>query len=63
MIWIAHIINPVDVGVSSDLFIAQPITFETMRVAREFEYIETDATKILFLGDSFTWGASAEPNY
>ncbi len=33
---IAHIINPVSVGPSSDLFVAQPITFETMRIAKEF---------------------------
>jgi len=33
---IAHIINPVIVKESSDLFIAQPITFETMRIAQEF---------------------------
>ncbi|MCU0285059.1 MAG: hypothetical protein MUF15_01550 [Acidobacteria bacterium] len=32
----AHIINPVIVDKSSDLFIAQPITFETMFRAREF---------------------------
>lgn len=31
---IAHIINPVDVRPSSDLFVAQPITFETMRIAQ-----------------------------
>jgi len=30
---IAHIINPVKVGRSSDLYRAQPITFETMRMA------------------------------
>jgi hypothetical protein len=33
---IAHIVNPVLVGESSDLFLAQPITFETMRIARDF---------------------------
>jgi len=33
---IAHIINPVIVNESSDLFIAQPITFETMRIAKKF---------------------------
>lgn len=32
---IAHIINPVKIGPSSDLFKAQPITFESMRRARE----------------------------
>ena len=33
---IAHIINPVKVNRPSDLYFAQPITFETMRIAREF---------------------------
>jgi hypothetical protein len=33
---IAHIINPVMVANSSDLVIAQPITFETMNVAKKF---------------------------
>ena len=36
MISIAHIVNPVKVNKSSDLFIAQPIVFETMRTAAEF---------------------------
>ncbi|NUO84187.1 hypothetical protein HUU05_29290 [candidate division KSB1 bacterium] len=30
---IAHIVNPVIVAPSSDLFVAQPITFETMKLA------------------------------
>jgi hypothetical protein len=33
---LGHIINPVTVDDSSDLFVAQPITFETMRIARDF---------------------------
>lgn len=33
---IAHIINPVVVGEASDLYWVQPVTFETMRVARAF---------------------------
>lgn len=33
---IAHIINPVNAPPDSDLFKAQPITFETMRLARAF---------------------------
>lgn len=33
---IAHIINPVIVKEASDLYAAQPVTFETMRRAREF---------------------------
>lgn len=32
---IAHIINPVIVAPSSDLFVAQPITFATMKIAAE----------------------------
>jgi hypothetical protein len=32
---LAHIVNPVVVGPSSDLFLAQPITFETMKAARQ----------------------------
>ncbi len=41
---ICHIVNPVQVGPTSDLFKAQPITFETMRRAREFakDHIEVD---------------------
>ena len=31
---IAHIINPVDVDSSSDLHVAQPVTFESMRLAQ-----------------------------
>jgi hypothetical protein len=33
---IAHIINPVKMGLESDLAVAQPITFETMRIAKEY---------------------------
>ncbi|MHC4617675.1 MAG: hypothetical protein ACYTEQ_07965 [Planctomycetota bacterium] len=33
---LAHIINPVVVGKESDLFVAQPVTFRTMRIAKEF---------------------------
>ena len=33
---IAHIINPIKVDRSSDLFIAQTITFETMKIAHDF---------------------------
>jgi hypothetical protein len=31
----AHVVSPVKVGPSSDLYVAQPITFESMRVARQ----------------------------
>ncbi len=33
---IAHIINPVKVPPTSDLYVAQPITFESIRVAKDF---------------------------
>ena len=36
MIKIAHIINPVKVDKTSDLYIAQPIAFETIKKAKEF---------------------------
>ncbi len=36
MIKIAHIINPVAVKESSDLFVAQPVTFSTMRHSQSF---------------------------
>jgi hypothetical protein len=36
MLSLSHVINPAAVDRSSDLFTAQPITFETMRIAREF---------------------------
>jgi hypothetical protein len=35
---IAHIINPVKVEPTSDLYLAQPITFETMRRAKAFAH-------------------------
>lgn len=41
---IAHIIHPVMVKPPSDLIIAQPITFETMRIAREFAQRTVDVT-------------------
>ena len=33
---LAHIINPVKVGRQSDLYVAQPVTFESMRRSRTF---------------------------
>jgi hypothetical protein len=41
---IAHIINPAVVPKSSDLFTAQPITFETMRIAQEYAKPDVDVT-------------------
>ncbi len=39
---IAHIVNPVNVTEKSDLFIAQPVTFETMRRAKQFATLSND---------------------
>jgi len=44
MLKIAHIVNPVKVDISSDLYFAQPITFETMRTAREIACGKMDIT-------------------
>jgi hypothetical protein len=44
MVTLAHIVNPVIVGESSDLLIAQPITFETMRIARAFAQGHVEVT-------------------
>jgi hypothetical protein len=41
---LAHIINPVVTDQSSNLFIAQPITFESMRVARDFAKSTVDVS-------------------
>ena len=39
MLKIAHIINPAKIKKTSDLYLAQPVTFETMRIAKEFAKI------------------------
>jgi hypothetical protein len=44
MISIAHIIHPVIVKPPSDLIIAQPVTFATMSMAREFSAGKVDVT-------------------
>ncbi|MGB3508584.1 MAG: FkbM family methyltransferase [Microcoleaceae cyanobacterium] len=41
---LAHIINPVVVGESSDLFVAQPITFETMKNAQNYAMGKVNVT-------------------
>jgi hypothetical protein len=41
---IAHIINPVIVDETSDLFVAQPVTFEAIRIAREFARDRVEVT-------------------
>lgn len=54
MLKFAHIINPCKVGPNSDLYIAQPITFESMRVAKEYvkEEIEVELVTTQFKVDS-----------
>lgn len=44
MLSLAHIVNPVIVPEQSDLFVAQPVTFETMRRAREAARSEVELT-------------------
>src|SRR5712692_535207 len=44
MIKLAHLVNPVIVPPTSDLYVAQPITFESMRVAREFARDQVQVT-------------------
>lgn len=46
---IAHIINPVNVLPSSDLFDAQPVTFSTMHRAKEYS-VESNAISLYVLG-------------
>ncbi len=41
---IAHIISPAIVNKSSDLFVAQPITFETMKIAQKLAQEQVDVT-------------------
>lgn len=41
---LAHVVNPVRVLPASDLYVAQPITFETMRRARDFAAGAVDVT-------------------
>jgi len=49
LIKIAHLVNPVLVKSSSDLFIAQPITFESMRIAQQ-QAVEEVAVELLSIG-------------
>jgi hypothetical protein len=39
---LAHLINPVKVGEDRDLYWQQPITFESMRMAKEFANVEVE---------------------
>ncbi len=55
---IAHIVNPVIVNKSSDLFVAQPVTFETMKRAKEFSCELVDVT---FVSAQYTEDRAALP--
>ncbi len=46
MLRLTHIINPVSVTEASDLFVAQPVTFETMRRAKLFAVNEIEVNLI-----------------
>lgn len=50
---ITHIINPVKVGPTSDLYKAQPITFETMRIARDMvsDHLDVNLVSVQFEED------------
>jgi hypothetical protein len=53
MLNIAHIINPVKINHDSDLQVAQPITFETMKIAKNFarKNIKVHQYAAFFSGD------------
>lgn len=62
MLRIAHIINPVKVKVTSDLFIAQPITFESMRQACRYAELCEVANVSLFTAQ-FSEDRTIIPSY
>ncbi|GFE67894.1 hypothetical protein [Chroococcus sp. FPU101] len=61
MMRIAHIINPVIVGESSDLFIAQPITFDSLKVAQE--YASNHGVKVELYSSQFSEDHEIIPEY
>jgi len=61
MIKLAHIVNPVAVPPTSDLFIAQPITFETMRIAKAFAENQVDVA--LFSAQYFEDRSQVPPDF
>ena len=60
MLSIAHIINSVVVPKNSDLFVAQPITFETMRIARDFA---APSVKVSLFSAQYPEDRPLVPNY
>ncbi len=60
---LAHLVNPVNVQSESDLFVAQPITFESMRIAREFSLMSSKDLEIEFLSSHYLEDESVIPEY
>ena len=63
LISIVHIINPVTVSESSDLFMAQPITFESMRLAKEIAEQEHPGLNVELLACVYPEDDELVPNY
>jgi hypothetical protein len=61
MLKLAHIVNPVTVPSTSDLLIAQPITFETMRIAKAFARDQVDVA--LFSAQYFEDRSQVPPDF
>lgn len=60
MLKLAHIINPVKVPESSDLFVAQPVTYESMRRAAEFA---ADQAQVELYAVGYAEDAEIIPDY
>ena len=60
---ITHIINPVKVGDHSDLFHAQPVTFESMRVARDFTRTSNSKVDLELVTCQFEEDLEIVPDY
>ena len=57
---LAHVVTPVIVPESSDLFVAQPVTLETMRIAKRFAE-DTGAPAVDLYSAHFAEGATLVP--
>lgn len=60
MIKIAHIINPVKIGDYSDLFLAQPITFESLKRAKAYAHASAE---VKLLTTQYSEDREIIPNY
>jgi hypothetical protein len=58
-----HVINPVLVGESSDLFVAQPVTFESMRVAKATAAFFDSGLAIELLATCYPEDVAIVPDY